>query len=81
MFRYNRSFFNKFNTELYFYWCDLEERENANEARKMYVELEKERKGIEIVLRHIQFEIRDKKWENAKSLYDALIVQYQEKTE
>lgn len=54
MFRFNREFFLNFDTNLYFYWCDLEERENANEARKMYAELAKHNKSPEVVLRHIQ---------------------------
>ncbi len=34
--RNNRMFFIKFSKELFFYWCDLEERENAPKAREMY---------------------------------------------
>jgi len=34
--RNNRQFFLKFDINLYFYWCDLEERENVTAARKMY---------------------------------------------
>jgi len=59
-FRFNRNFFLKFDIDLYFYWCDLEERESVNEARKMYLELQKCNSKPEITLRHIQFEIRQK---------------------
>ena len=36
MLRNNKSFFLKFDVDLYFYWCDLEERDVANNARNMY---------------------------------------------
>ena len=29
----------RFSKELYFYWCDLEERENGSKAREMYKEI------------------------------------------
>lgn len=77
IFRYNKEFFLNFDTNLYFYWCDLEERENPNEARKMYLELSKYHSKPEVILRHIQFEIREKQWENAKTLFDTLLTQNQ----
>lgn len=77
IFRYNKEFFIKFDTDLFFYWCDLEERQNSNEARKLYVDLEKFNNKPEVILRHIQFEIREKQWENAKALFDTLIVRNQ----
>jgi hypothetical protein len=39
--RNNKLFFLKFNVDLYFYWCDLEERDVANNARNMYQEVAK----------------------------------------
>lgn len=78
IFRYNKDFFLKFDTSLYFYWCDLEERENSNEARKMYLELSSHNNRPEVILRHIQLEIREKQWENARKLFDSLIAQNQE---
>ena len=82
MFRFNKKFFINFDTDFYFYWCDLEERENPSEARKMYIELEENcTKKPYVYLRHIQFEIREKQWDNAKKLFDKLILDHQGNTE
>jgi hypothetical protein len=43
----------------------------------LYVDLEKFNNKPEVILRHIQFEIREKQWENAKALFDTLIVRNQ----
>lgn len=61
MLRNNKTFFLKFNVDLYFYWCDLEERDVVNNARNMYQELVKIKPNYEVYSRWIQLEIRDKK--------------------
>jgi hypothetical protein len=53
--RNNKFFFLKFDTDLYFYWCDLEERDSANNARNMYQEIVKSKPSYEVYKRWIQF--------------------------
>lgn len=74
--RNNRQFFLTFDLNLYFYWCDLEERENPPTARKMYQQLVDNAPALPnypAYERWIQFEIREKQWSNAKNLYDKLV--------
>ena len=68
---------------LYFYWCDLEERENPEESRKMYKKLEEHtpllsscplRPNTQVYLRHIQLELRHSRVDNAKEIYDQLLL-------
>lgn len=40
MLRSNSQFFMHFSPQLYYYWCDLEERENCKTARLMYIRME-----------------------------------------
>lgn len=37
--RNNGIFFMNFSLDLYYYWCDLVERENVKNARSMYIKL------------------------------------------
>jgi hypothetical protein len=67
MLRSNGQFFMHFSPKLYYYWCDLEERENCRTARLMYVQMEELHKQepvsgrhLQTYLRHIQLEIREK---------------------
>lgn len=53
--RNNKLFFLKFDVDLYFYWCDLEERDSANTARNMYQEIVKIKPTYEVYKRWIQF--------------------------
>lgn len=46
--RSNKQFFLKFDLGLYFYWCDLEEREKPAAARKMYEEISKINNSYEV---------------------------------
>jgi hypothetical protein len=75
--RNNRQFFLTFDLNLYFYWCDLEERENSATARKMYQQLVATTSDYPAYERWIQLEIREKQWSSAKTLYDSLMTLYQ----
>lgn len=75
--RNNKLFFLKFDTDLYFYWCDLEERDSANNARNMYQEIVKIKPTYEVYKRWIQFELREKKLDAAKNIYDSLLMLFQ----
>lgn len=54
MLRNNKYFFLKFDVDLYFYWCDLEERDVVNNARNMYQEIAKIKPTYEVYSRWIQ---------------------------
>jgi hypothetical protein len=44
----------KFEVDLYFYWCDLEERDVVNNARNMYQKIAKIKPTYEVYSRWIQ---------------------------
>lgn len=72
----------QFSLKLYFYWCDMEERENAATARKMYAELAEGglwgKATLEVYEKYLQFEIREKQWANAKGIFDTMLAVFQE---
>jgi hypothetical protein len=79
--RNNKLFFLKFDLGLYFYWCDLEERENTAVARRMYEELAELSPIFEVYDRWIQLEVRDKQWNNAKKIFDDILIVFQNDAE
>ena len=69
----NPIFFLSFDLDIAFYWCDLEERQEPNVARKLYQQLSERWPCYQVYRRWLQLERRQKQPTAVKAIYELLI--------